>query len=184
MEPMLRAWGLIPALLISAVAAQGQQLCECDPANPEMAKTRNCSLCNEAEKAPKGEIFFLKDNNPRKPNRWLALPRRHAEGQHHLHELSDAERITLWRAAIGKAKELWGDDWGVAYNGPKVRTQCHAHIHIGKLLQGVERDVNVITISRIEQIPSPKNEGLWIHPAGGKLHVHLGEQTTETALLR
>ncbi len=147
-------------------------------------KARNCSLCGEAEKAVPGEVFLLKDISPRKPNRWLALPRKHGGGLHPMHEMNAAERTALWKAAITKAKELWGDEWGVAYNGPKVRTQCHAHIHIGKLLRGVERDVNVITVAAIEQIPAPKDEGVWVHPIGKRYHVHLREQTTETALLR
>lgn len=161
----------------------GQQVCECDPSAPAMAEKRNCSLCGEAEKAA-GDVFFLKDISPRKPNRWLALPRKHGAGLHPLHDMTHAERTALWKAAIGKAKELWGNDWGVAYNGPKVRTQCHAHVHIGRLLRGVERDVNVITVSRAEEIPAPKDEGVWIHPVGARIHVHLHEQTTETALLR
>ena len=33
---------------------------------------------------------------------------------------------------------MWGDEWGVAYNGERVRTQCHMHLHIGKLLHGIE----------------------------------------------
>ena len=95
---------------------------------------RQCSLCAEADKQPPGtRIFFVKDRNPNKPNRWLALPVKHLEGQHHLHEMTTAERTELWTAAIAKAKELFGDkDWGVAYNGPTVRTQCHTHLHIGR----------------------------------------------------
>jgi diadenosine tetraphosphate (Ap4A) HIT family hydrolase len=171
------------AILLGGAAAFAQQTCDCDPAHTAKMSVRNCSLCNEAEKAT-GDVFFLKDISPRKPNRWLALPKRHADGQHHLHEFSKAERTALWAAAMARAKELWGDEWGVAYNGPKVRTQCHTHVHIGKLLKGVERDVNVITVSRPDQIPAPENEGVWIHPVGTRIHVHLGEQTTETALMR
>lgn len=147
-------------------------------------KARQCSLCNEAEKSsPDAPVFFLKDINPRKPNRWLALPRQHGSGLHHLHELSPEVRTALWTAAIARAKELWGDEWGIAYNGEKVRTQCHAHVHIGKLLKGIETQ-NFIVISKPSEIPAPPGEGLWIHPAGNGMHVHLGEQTTETALLR
>jgi diadenosine tetraphosphate (Ap4A) HIT family hydrolase len=144
---------------------------------------RQCSLCKEAEKQPHAAVFFLKDINPRKPNRWLALPRAHREGMHHLHEMSQEERAELWTAAIVKAKELWGDEWGIAYNGSKVRTQCHAHVHIGKLLKGIETG-NFIVVRRASEIPAPHGEGMWVHPVGNKLHVHLGEQTTETALLR
>ena len=51
-------------------------------------KRRQCSLCREAEKQPADQsIFFLKDINPRKPNRWLALPRAHFGGLHHLHDM-------------------------------------------------------------------------------------------------
>lgn len=174
----------LPVALLVCATGLAQQVCECDAGQPASMAARQCSLCTEAEKAPAGDFFYLRDANPRKQNRWLVLPRRHGPGNHHLHEMTPLERTTLWTAAIAKGRELWGDDWGAAYNGAKVRTQCHAHIHIGKLLKGVERDVNVITVDSPSQIPAPKFEGVWIHPVGNRLHVHLGEQTTETALLR
>jgi diadenosine tetraphosphate (Ap4A) HIT family hydrolase len=148
-------------------------------------KLRQCSLCNEAEKQPADvRIFILKDINPRKPNRYIALPRKHGDELHHLHEMSLAERTELWNTAIEKAKELWADEWGVAYNGEKVRTQCHTHVHIGKILKGIETD-NFIVVKKVSEIPAPPGEGLWIHADGNNaMHVHLGEQTTETALLR
>ena len=173
----LLALTLTAGLLFAAVE------CACDPANPESMKVRPCSLCNEAEKHASEEIFFLKDINPRKPNRWLVLPRMHGTGQHHLYDLPPKLRTRLWEAAIARAKELWGDEWGLAYNGEKVRTQCHTHIHIGKLLKGVERD-NFIVVSGASKIPAPKEGGVWVHPHGKRLHVHLGEQTCETVLLR
>lgn len=145
---------------------------------------RQCSLCNEAEKQPADQaVFFLKDINPRKPNRWLALPRVHAGGLHHLHDMPLADRTALWTAAIEKAKSLWGEDWGVAYNGEQVRTQCHTHVHIGKIMPHVEMG-RFIVVSKPSEIPAPEGEGLWIHGAGKKMHVHLGEQTTETTLMR
>lgn len=165
--------------------AAAQTVCLCDPARPETMKVRQCSLCSEAEKQT-GEsgVFFLKDINPTKPTRWLALPRKHGENQHHLHELTAPERAELWTAAIEKAKSLFGDDaWGVAYNGAKVRTQCHAHIHIGRLIRNIDTGSHIVARSPA-QIPAPPFEGVWVHPAGGKLHVHLGEQITETVLLR
>jgi diadenosine tetraphosphate (Ap4A) HIT family hydrolase len=175
------ALGAVCAYLSSLGAATD---CACDPALPETMNLRQCSLCREAEKQVDGvEVFFLKDINPRKPNRWLALPKMHGSGTHHLHDLTHKQRTALWTAAIQKARELWGDDWGVAYNGERVRTQCHTHVHIGKLLHGIETK-NFIVISKPSEIPAPEGEGLWIHPAGKKMHVHLGEQTTETALLR
>ncbi len=172
-------------LLAAALAASAATECACDPAKPETMQLRQCSLCREAEKQPADQpVFFLKDINPRKPNRWLALPHRHGSGLHHLHDLTKPERNALWKAAIDRSKQLWGDDWGVAYNGEKVRTQCHTHVHIGKLLKGIETK-NFLVIRRVEEIPAPPGEGLWIHGIpGGKMHVHLGEQTTETALLR
>lgn len=155
--------------------------CDCDPARPETLKARECGLCREAEKQPPGEtIFFLKDINPTKPNRWLVLPRAH---EHSLAAMTPEERTALWTAAIAKGKELFGDGWGLALNGRKVITQCHVHVHIGKLLPGIETD-NFIVVSRPEDFPVPKDTGLWIHPQGSQYHVHLGEQITETVLLR
>ena len=172
------------AVIVARAAAQTAGACECDPAKPETMSVRQCSLCVEAEKHPAdARIFFLKDINPRKPNRWLALPRFHGHGKHELADLTPAERTELWTAAIVKAKELWGDEWGVAYNGNKVRTQCHAHVHIGKLLKGVESG-QVLVVRSPAEIPSPGESGLWIHPHGKGLHVHVNEQTTETVLLR
>lgn len=178
-------------MLFLAVAATwavsaADDRCACDPVRPDTMKERGCSLSREAYKQPESaEIFFLKDANPRKANRTLALPRRAVPGQmQELHHLSPAERNKLWREAIAKAKELWGDDWGVAYNGVKVRTQCHLHVHIGKLLKGVDSG-KTLYVRRVEDIPVPKDgSGLWIHPAGNRLKVHLNEQICETVLLR
>lgn len=158
--------------------------CVCDPAKPETMKLRQCSLCAEAEKHSSKEVFFLKDINPRKPTRWLALPSKHHPGPHHLHDLSPAERTALWKAAMEKGKELWGEEWGLAYNGADVRTQCHSHLHIGKYMPATENNRNVITVRRPEEIPAPKNEGLWVHPVANGYHVHLGEQITETVLMK
>lgn len=171
--------------VVLACVAFGATECACEPANPESMKARQCSLCNEAEKQPADQpVFFLKDINPRKPGRWLALPKAHGSGLHHLHDLSPEVRTQLWTAAIGKARELFGNDWGLAYNGEMVRTQCHTHIHIGKLIRNIET-ANFIVVDGPSGIPVPEGQGLWVHPVeNGKLHVHLGEQITETALLR
>lgn len=173
------------AAIVGAVCVFGETPCACDPANPETLKTRECSLCVEAEKQPAAPgVFFLKDINPRKANRLLALPRKHTPGLHSLSAMNDADRTELWTAAIVKAKELWGADWAVAYNGDKVRTQCHAHVHIGKLLPAVEAGEFKV-VSSVAEIPAPGVDGLWIHAtADGKMHVHTGEQITETVLLR
>ena len=179
---------LVVALLLAACPAAIADIshCACDLNNPETMAARECGLCKEAEKHPlETPVFLLKDNNPRKPNRWLALPRTHGKGGDSFAEMTAAQRTDLWATAIVKAKELWGEQWGLAYNGDQSRTQCHAHVHIGKLLQGIETD-NFVVVSGPAQIPVPKNgTGLWVHPAdGGKLHVHLNEQICETVLLR
>lgn len=180
-----KSWNAaLAAALFCSVALRADTACNCDPSEPESMKQRQCSLCNEAEKQPSGtEVFFLKDANPSKPNRMLALPRIHTSGHHPLAELPPAARIALWTAAIDKAKQLWGDDWAVAYNGDRVRTQCHAHVHVGKLLPGVEAGDFVVISSPAEINPKP-GEGVWIHPVAGKMHMHTGEQITETVLLR
>ena len=160
--------------------------CACDPGKPETMSSRECSLCSEAEKQTgAAEIFFLKDVNPRKPNRWLALPRTHAAGGHHLHNEPIALQATLWREAIAKAQELWGPtDWGLAYNGDVHRTQCHGHVHIGKLLKGLAPG-KYVDVAGPASIRLPEDgTGIWVHPVGGKLRVHYGEGITETVLLR
>lgn len=156
--------------------------CACDPARPETLEARQCSLCREAEKQPQDtKVFFLKDANPSKANRWLALPRSHERS---IELLSAEQRAYLWGAAIAKAKSLFDDQWAIAYNAPSVQTQCHVHVHIGKLIPGVETS-QFITVTKIEDIPVPaKGEGFWIHPQGNLFHVHTGEQITETVLER
>jgi hypothetical protein len=159
--------------------------CHCDLSKPEAMEARECGLCREAEKqAGDAQVFFLKDINPRKANRWLALPRFHGPGGHELADMTPEQRTILWTAAIGRAVELWGDKWGLAVNGAESRTQCHAHVHIGKLLEGIETREFVV-VDGPAQIPVPREgTGLWVHPEGNKLHVHLGEIITETVLLR
>lgn len=170
------------------VCARAQMVeCACDLANPESMKARQCSLCVEAEKHPAGvSTFTVKDINPRKPNRHLVLPRAHTSKGHRLADLTQQQRDELWTAAIARAKELWGETgWGLAINGDKVRTQCHAHIHISRLLPGVDWGTEFVEVNGPTEIPVPGEDGLWIHPgANGKLKVHRGEQITETVLLR
>jgi diadenosine tetraphosphate (Ap4A) HIT family hydrolase len=174
---------LIPIALLAVSTLRADLVtCACDPARPETMEARQCSLCAEAEKqAPGVKVFFLKDRNPSKANRWLALPTAHPRS---IELLSDEQRADLWSAAIGKAKSLFGDDWAAAYNAPSVQTQCHVHIHLGKLIPGVETS-QFIVATKVEDIPvPPKGEGIWIHPAGNLFHVHMGEQITETVLER
>jgi diadenosine tetraphosphate (Ap4A) HIT family hydrolase len=180
----MRRIAIAALLYFSVSSAPAATDCFCSPEQAETMTARQCSLCREAEKQiADSAIFFLKDINPRKPNRWLALPRAHFGGLHHLHDIPAPARAALWAAAIEKAKSMWGEDWGVAYNGEKVRTQCHTHLHIGKMMKHVETS-RFIVVSKPSQIPAPSGEGIWVHSAGKKMHVHLGEQTTETVLMR
>ena len=178
----MRNWTIIAVLLCGGAARPDIVDCGCDPAKPETLAARQCGLCREAEKQPAdAKVFFLRDINPSKPNRWLALPRAHARS---LDQLTAPERAELWSAAIAKAKSLFGEDWAAAYNSPTVQTQCHVHLHLGKLIPGVETD-QAITATKIEDIPAPRpGEGLWVHPQGNLFHVHTGEQITETVLER
>jgi diadenosine tetraphosphate (Ap4A) HIT family hydrolase len=179
----MRFSAIAAALLVtSALALADVTHCACDISNPETLGARECGLCKEAETQPAdAPVFLLKDNNPRKPNRWLALPRAHI---HALADMTPEARVSLWNATIEKAKSLWGTGWGLAMNGDERRTQCHTHIHIGKLLEGVENP----TFEEVDGpagIPVPKDgSGFWIHPVADKLHVHSGEQVTEFFLMR
>lgn len=175
---------LAAAVLATLPAAGDVSQCACDPANPETLKARNCSLCVEAEKQPpQVEFFLLKDVNPRKPNRWLALPRMHRPGAHELADYPKAVRDGLWRFAIQAAREKFGDEWGIAYNGSQVRTQCHLHLHIGRFARAAENS-RFVFVRRLEEIPAPGDGGLWVHPVPGGYHVHGGDQITETVLVR
>jgi CDP-diacylglycerol pyrophosphatase len=159
--------------------------CQCDVTRPETLEARECSLCKEAEKQVAGvQYFALRDTNPTKPNRWIMLPRFHGNHPQQLAEMTLEQRTGYWAAAIAKAKENWGDTWGIALNSTEKRTQCHIHIHIGKLLPDMEND-HFVTVDGPEQIPVPKDgEGEWIHPVGGKLHVHTEEPAGELKLQR
>ena len=176
----MRLFVAVSFLLISAAAAELP--CHCDAQDPDSLKERSCALCAVVEKAPPDvPVVLVRDTSLKKPDRWLALPRTHSPGMHSFAVLSDSERKDLWTTAIGKAKELWGDQWALAYNAEALHTQCHVHVHIGKLLDGVEWGEFKV-VDTIDQIPLPGKDGLWIHPVDGKLHVHLGEQVTETVL--
>jgi diadenosine tetraphosphate (Ap4A) HIT family hydrolase len=168
--------------ILSAIALGDVRNCTCDIASAESMAKRECGLCREAEKQPEDTpVFFLKDINPNKPNRWLALPRVHI---HNLADLTPAQRLALWAGAIQKAHEIWGDQWGLAFNADTRRSQCHLHIHIGKLLDDAET-TGFMVVDGPADIPVPRDGGgIWIHPVAGKLHVHLGEDAPETLLMR
>ena len=173
----------LPALLLLTALALGDvRNCACDIASAESMAQRECGLCREAEKQPPdAPVFFVKDINPNKPHRWLALPRVHI---HELADLTPAQRLALWTGAIAKAKETWGDQWGLAANADIRRSQCHVHVHIGKLLGDAETPDFVLVDGPADIPVPPEGGGILIHPVGGKLHVHLGDDAPETLLMR
>lgn len=175
-------------LFLMSSCIYAQTPCSCDVKIPATLNARQCSLTRVTEEQPSNiTVFFLPDANPKKPNRLLALPREQKVGMQSIADLTPATRLDLWTKAIEKAKEKWGDRWGIAYNGDNVRTQCHVHVHIGRLIEGVEAG-DLMVVDGPAQIPVPSVDGYWIHPAAGKdagkLHVHTGEQICETVLLR
>jgi diadenosine tetraphosphate (Ap4A) HIT family hydrolase len=171
---------IFPAVLLLRADVRA---CQCNLDDPKEMAQRECSLCAVAEHEPAYlTVFFLKDANPTKPDRELALPRLHEPGSHLLSDLPAATRAELWSAAIAHAQELWGDNWGIACNSPEKRTQCHTHLHIGKLLPDQENTTFTI-VTRIEDIPAPGDNGILVHPVDGKLHCHL-EAAPELSLMR
>ena len=183
---MLRRLFLLSSFLSISIFGQPAGTCLCEVVEGQPLTARQCSLTNEAEKQSKTiPYFFVKDLNPRKVNRTLLLPRVYTGGMMELKDLTASQRTALWTAAITKSKELWGADWGVATNGARVRTQCHLHIHIGKMIKGLEKNGKYVVVDSPAKIPVPRDgNGLWIHPQGRKLVVHIGEQAAETVLLR
>ena len=187
----LRAWAPTVCLLTLIVAGAPSRVsadvrgCDCNLNDPESMKKRECSLCREAESQPAGvEFFVVRDNNPRKPNRWLIMPKAHLQGSHPLHMMPKKERDRLWRFAIAEAeKHFPGGQWGIAYNGDKVRTQCHLHLHAGKFIPAAENSKFKL-VRRVEQFPAPSEGGILIHPVKNGFHVHTGEDIMETALVR
>jgi CDP-diacylglycerol pyrophosphatase len=180
----MRRW--IAVLVLCAAGALGARIdrCACEPATAATMALRQCSLCREADKQPAGvPYFFLKDNSPLKPHRWLILPRSHAsDGPMPLSKLGAAERTAFWTAAIERAHAMWGDHWGLALNGDRTRSQCHMHVHIGRLIESMDRG-ETLAVDGPADIPVPQDgSGLWIHPVGKALHVHLGHQRTEGVL--
>src|SRR5688572_12029747 len=170
-------------LLLLPFGKADVQGCLCDITRPETMAARECSLCREAEaRSESSQFFFIRDINPNKPTRLLALPRFHGEKPQHLAGMTPELRTAYWTAAIGKARELWGDRWGLAVNNLERRTQCHMHIHIDELISGSEDDRFVI-VDGPAQIPLPaEGDGLWVHPVADKLHVHHGNTAPELLL--
>ena len=157
--------------------------CPCDHARPETLEARVCGLCRTAEEQS-ADFYFLKDINPHKPHRYLALPKAHDGGLQTGFSLAAEQRIRYWQAAIGRAEELYPGGWGLAANGHLFRTQCHAHIHIGPLSPEVQ-DVG----GRLHDDPSGfpdvgPEQGMWVHPKEGRFCVHLDRDLAEVVLVR
>ncbi|MCL6545847.1 MAG: cation-translocating P-type ATPase, partial [Bryobacteraceae bacterium] len=101
----MRLLGALLTLAAAAVLFANPPGCACDPADPKTLEARSCSLTREALAQPEDPpVFFLKDINPRKPNRWLALPRAVRKDVYTLSRMRPQEREQLWTAAIAKAK--------------------------------------------------------------------------------
>ena len=175
-------------LLCLPVVAQD---CSCDPSNPATDSNRSCALGafaagrNRPPTAKEGDgVLFIKDNSPEKPNRWLAISTFTSSGFQILDQVPAERRTQLWREAIAEATRQQGDKWGLAYNGIRGRSQCHVHLHMSRLIDGVEWG-DFVELSDPAQIPQPGRLGLWLHGSGaGKFHVHTGEMYTETVLLQ
>ena len=157
--------------------------CSAMSASRKRWKPGNAVCAAEAEKqAPDVKVFFLKDANPSKPNRWLALPRSHRAVHSIL--MSDEERADLLAAAVQKRKSCLAMSGPSRTTRPACRRSATIHLHIGKLIPGSGND-QFFTATKVEDIPAPpKGEGFWIHPQGNLFHVHTGEQVTETVLER
>ena len=182
----MRRWVALLALAASIGLGAEMDRCACDVARAEAMAARDCSLCREAEKQPVAEAyFFLRDNSPLKPDQWLILPRVHtSDGRLPLSKISATERAAFWTAAVTRARSMFGERWGLALNGDEARSQCHTHVHIGQLREGVESGQPLV-VAGPSDIPVPEDGGgMWIHAASGKIHVHLGEQGTEGVLER
>ena len=144
---------------------------------------RVCSLCRTAEEAT-DEIYILKDINPRKPSRYLALPKAHDHGFQSTIHLARELRNELWKRAIQRAEELYPGRWGLAQNSHFFRTQCHAHIHIGPLSPEVV-DEGGRVYATVEDMPDVgPAQGIWLHPKDGQYCVHLDRDLAEIVLVR
>ena len=182
----MRTPGIVLLLLGAPLALADMPGCGCDPADAKSMEARECSLSREALAQPSGKpVFFLKDINPRKPNRWLALPSVVRKGENTLSEMSSPGaaqsldgRHSEGERALGRASGRWLTT--AMRSAPSANRTCTS----GKLIEGVETE-RFVEVDGPAQIPVPANgEGLWVHPQGRKLHVHLGEQLTESVLLR
>lgn len=170
-------------LLAPPAAAPPVVDCPCDHSSIETLKPRVCSLCRTAEEQT-AAVYFLKDINPHKPNRYLALPKAHDSGMQSVGTIPEPLRTELWRGAIAKARELYQERWGIAHNSHLFRTQCHAHLHMGPMSPEVE-DTNGTLYDDPSEFPGfPPDQGMWVHPQGDRFCVHFDRDLTEIVLIR
>ena len=174
---MLACFALAPMVPMPVVS------CPCDHAAPGTMSERVCSLCGTAEDADDA-VYFLKDINPHKPSRYLALPKAHVRGYQSTHDLPAPLRAQLWQMAAERAEKLYPGRWGLAENSHFFRTQCHAHIHIGPLSPEVEDSLGTVYASAAEIPDVGAEQGIWMHPKGGGYCVHLDRDLAEIVLLR
>jgi hypothetical protein len=172
-------------LLLLTVSHADVRQCACDVSRPETMTARECSLCKAVEEqAATPEFLTLADTNPNKRNRLLAVPRFHGPNPQHLGNMDPAQRTAYWAFAIEKAHRLWGEEWGLAVNSVDLRSQCHMHIHIGKLREDSEDGQFRIVASAAEIGSHDDLDGIWVHPVAGRYHVHFGNKTPELLLYR
>ncbi len=177
------AVGAMPVFGLLPLAPMPVVNCPCEHGRPESIESRVCSLCGTADEQT-GEIYFLKDINPHKPNRYLALPKAHAGGFQSTAHLPGELRDLLWQRAAERAEQLYPGRWGLAQNSHHFRTQCHAHIHIGPLSPEVE-DTGGTRYESVAELPNVGPEqGIWLHPKNGGYCVHLDRDLAEIVLVR
>ena len=182
---MIQAATIVLALAAAFVllASPPVMSCPCDHARPETLAARVCGLCREAG-SRSTEFFFLKDINPHKPHRYLALPKAHDYGLQAVGTMTADERERYWRAAIAKAAELYPGGWGLASNSPLFRTQCHAHLHMGPLSPDVDDSAGKLYDNPRNFPHSGPEQGVWVHPKDGRYCVHLDRALAEVVLER
>ena len=174
---------MVGGLVIAASPPLPAVGCPCDHREAGSMEPRVCSLCRTAEEQTE-DVYFLKDINPRKPNRYLALPRAHQDGLQAVGEMPPEQRERVWSAAIRKAEELFGARWGLAHNSHFFRTQCHAHIHMGPLSPDLDDETGTLYEHPRDFPAVGAEKGMWVHPKDGKYCVHLDRDLAEIVLIR
>ena len=156
------------ALLLLAATHADVRNCQCDVTRPETLAVRECSLCKAAEAQPLEPAFFLlRDANPNKPNRWLALPRFHGHESAgpRQHDGRPAHRLLDLRHRQGSralGRRL----------GPRRSTASSAAPNATR----TSTSANCAKASRTTRSPSSRARrifrcratamGFWVHPGG------------------